>query len=224
MRGRLISFEGIDGAGKSSQIAPLADFLRAQGFEPSVYREPGSTPLGEELRRLLKAGPGQTPLAELLMFAAARAELVETRVKPDLAAGRFVILDRFTDSTLAYQGALGALDDATLHNVAEVACGGLVPDLTLWLDLPPELASQRSAYDPARMQMAEVGELPVDAIEQRAAGYHQRVRDRYHAICNAEPARMVRINAAQPVEAVTKDVLAAVRQRMDGWRAGESNY
>jgi dTMP kinase len=216
-RGRLITLEGIDGVGKSTQIEQIGEFLRANKTSYAVYREPGSTPLGEELRRILKAGPGQTPLAELLLFAAARVELVSTRIEPELAAGVWVILDRFADSMVAYQGALGGVDDATLAEVTQLSTCGLTPDLTLWLDLPPELAAERSAAAPDRIVMAEVGELPLDAIERRASGYHRRVRERYAALQAAEPARIISIDASQPLEDVTLAVVTVLRGKVEEW-------
>jgi dTMP kinase len=216
-RGRLITIEGIDGVGKTTQIEQIGEFLRGSKISYAVYREPGSTPLGEELRRILKAGPGQTPLAELLLFAAARVELVSTRVIPELEAGIWVILDRFADSTLAYQGALGGVDDELLATITRLSTVGLTPDLTLWLDLPPELAAERSAAAPDRIVMAEVGELPLDAIERRASGYHRRVRERYAALQSAEPQRIVSIDASLPLEDVTLEVVGIVRERMQRW-------
>jgi dTMP kinase len=216
-RGRLITIEGIDGVGKTTQIEQIGEFLRASKVSYAVYREPGSTPLGEELRRILKAGPGQTALAELLLFAAARVELVTTRVQPELERGIWVILDRFADSTLAYQGALGGVEDELLTTIARLSTCGLTPDLTLWLDLPPELAAERSASAPDRIVMAEVGELPLDAIERRAAGYHRRVRERYAALQAAHPERIVRVDAGQPLPDVTLEVIGVVRGKLEGW-------
>ena len=222
VRGRLITIEGIDGVGKTTQIEQIGEFLRSRRISYAVYREPGSTPLGEELRRLLKAGPGQTPLAELLLFAAARVELVSTRVEPELAAGIWVILDRFADSMVAYQGALGGVDDATLAEVTQLSTCGLTPDLTLWLDLPPEVAAERSAAAPDRIVMAEVGELPLDAIERRASGYHRRVRERYAALQAAAPDRIVSVDASLPLEDVTLAVIAVMREKVEEWRQGPS--
>lgn len=216
-RGRLISIEGIDGVGKTTQIEQIGEFLRVSQLSYAIYREPGSTPLGEELRRIIKAGPGQTPLAELLLFAAARVELVNTRVQPELDAGIWVILDRFADSTLAYQGALGGVDEELLRTVTRLSTCGLTPDLTLWLDLPPELAAERSASAPDRIVMAEVGELPLDAIERRASGYHRRVRERYAALQAAEPQRIVCIDASAPVVDVTLEVVGVLRKKLAEW-------
>src|SRR5688500_9223026 len=217
--GRRITTAGMAGVGRSTQIEQIGEFLRASKISYAVYREPGSTPLGEELRRILKAGPGQTPLAELLLFATARVELVSTRVLPELRAGIWVILDRFADSTLAYQGALGGVDDELLATVTRLSTCGLVPDLTLWLDLPPELAAERSAAAPDRIVMAEVGELPLDAIERRASGYHRRVRERYASLQSAEPERIVSVDASLPLEDVTLAVVGIVRERVLEWGA-----
>ncbi|MDQ3024625.1 MAG: dTMP kinase [bacterium] len=218
-RGRLITIEGIDGVGKTTQIEQIGEFLRASRISYAVYREPGSTPLGEELRRILKAGPGQTPLAELLLFAAARVELVSTRVLPELSRGVWVILDRFADSMLAYQGALGGVDDELLAAVTTLSRCGLSPDLTLWFDLPPELAAERSAAAPDRIVMAEVGEMPLDAIERRASGYHRRVRERYAALQAAEPQRIISVDASLPLPDVTLAVVSIVRGKVEEWKS-----
>jgi dTMP kinase len=221
-RGRLITIEGIDGVGKTTQIEQIGEFLRANKISYAVYREPGSTMLGEELRRILKAGPGQTPLAELLLFAAARVELVSTRVEPELTAGVWVILDRYADSMVAYQGALGGVDEATLAAVTKLSTCGLTPDLTLWLDLPPELAAERSAAAPDRIVMAEVGELPLDAIERRASGYHRRVRERYAELQAAEPERIVSVDASLPLEDVTLAVVGILRSKVEEWSSANT--
>ena len=136
-RGKLISVEGIDGVGKTTHAALLLERLRACGTGVISFREPGGTPLGEQLRALLKATAERTPLSELLLFATARAELVQTRIKPALAEGTWVLLDRFSDSTCAYQGALGGIAEDVLEQVCRIAADGLEPDLTFWLDAGP---------------------------------------------------------------------------------------
>lgn len=220
MQARLITLEGIDGVGKTTHIAHLVEYLSSQDLPVTTYREPGATPLGEELRQILKHGPPRSPLAELLLFAAARAELVNARVTPDLAAGTWVILDRFTESTLAYQGALGAIPEKVLKAVCKAATAGLVPDLTLWLDLEPQQAFSRR-YPLAGVLDAHNGgaqaAMELDAIEQRSLGYFTRVRERYLAMQKAEPDRILRIDASGSVEETAAKIKKAVTKKIKAW-------
>ena len=202
VQGRLISFEGLDGVGKSTQLELLRASLLAQGHRVQCFREPGGTPAGEALRDLLKSGTFRTPLAELLAFSTARAELVELGIRPALARGEMVLLDRFTDSSLAYQGALGSLPLELIQRVNEIATGGLQPDLTLWLDLPVEQALQR------RSAATETGEL--DSIELRNSDYFRRVRGIFAEICAAEPQRMQRIE----VSGTPQEIAAVILSRL----------
>jgi len=200
MRGRLITLEGIDGAGKTTQAKRIGPYLEAQGLRVQSWREPGGTALGEGLRSLLKSGLAQSAASELLLFAAARAELVHELVAPALERGEWVLLDRFSDSSFAYQGALNRLPEDLLAAVCTVAAGGLVPDLTLWLDLDPQRARGRLAGE------------KLDAIELRDGGYHERVRAAYEALWRAQPERIKRIEAAQPKEAVWAQIEAALSE------------
>jgi len=227
MTGRLITLEGIDGVGKTTHLSLLQDFLRGYGVSVRAFRDPGSTALGEQLRLLIKGGVMESPLAELLLFAAARAELVTTRIRPVLAAGGMVLLDRFTDSTLAYQGALLRIPEPALQAVCEAAADGLKPDLTLWLDLDPELALQRR-YPLAQALFGDAPKLAGnnaqigggDAIEQRDTGYYRRVRERYLALCRREPARIVCIDASGSKEETARLVRVAVAEKLKEWRIG----
>jgi dTMP kinase len=227
MPGRLITLEGIDGVGKTTHLSLLQDLLRGHGLNVRAFRDPGSTALGEQQRLLIKGGVMESPLAELLLFAAARAELVTTRVRPALAAGGVVLLDRFTDSTLAYQGALMRIPEPALKAVCGAAADGLKPDLTLWLDLDPCLALQR------RYPLAQAlfGDAPCppsagaqvgggDAIEQRDTGYYTRVRERYLALSEGEPERIVRIDACGPKDETARLVRDAVAVKLKEWRIG----
>ena len=207
---RLVSFEGLDGVGKTTLAQLLVSKLHSLEMDVATYREPGGTPLGERLRELLQAGLAYSALSELMLFNAARAELVETRIKPDLTAGKLVILDRFTDSTLAYQGALG-VPQVLLEQACALGSGGLVPALTLWLDLEPRAALARryplgGMSDGATVQ-------PLDAIEQRDLQYFTRVRAAYVALAAAAPERIVRIDASQPCSAVEAEIEALVLPR-----------
>lgn len=222
MPGRLITFEGLDGTGKSTQAALLAEYCLGRGWDAVVYREPGETALGEELRRLLKSGAAHSPAAELFLFAAARSELLSELARPALNAGMVVILDRFTESTLAYQGALQVFPEEVLAGVASLAADGLVPDLTVLLDIDPAAALERreSANRMSPAGMAEhaapgagaAGE-GLDAIEQRNLEYFTRVRDRYIALQAREPQRIVRIDARLGILEVASEIRAAMEAK-----------
>jgi dTMP kinase len=210
-QGLFISFEGIDGAGKSSHVQALADEFRARGRVVTVTREPGGTPLAEQLRALV-LNDAMDPLAEaLLMFAARRDHLLQV-IEPALARGEVVLCDRFTDATFAYQGHGRGFDRQVLASlerwvqaVPALPAGTLrQPHLTLWFDLAPEIAAGRlaGARAPDKFE-AE----PVEFFRRVAAGYAQRMA--------AEPNRFARIAADQPREAVWNDVLAALRRA--GW-------
>ena len=212
-QGLFISFEGIDGAGKSSHVESLAGAFRAQGRAVTVTREPGGTPLAEKLRVLALNDP-MDPLTEaLLMFAARRDHLLQV-IEPALARGEVVLCDRFTDATFAYQGGGRGFDTAILQglehwvqSVPALAPGILrQPDLTLWFDLAPEIAAERLA-----------GARVPDKFESQPVEFFRRVAAGYGSRMAADPARFARIEAGQAREAVWHDVLAAVRGR--GWLA-----
>jgi dTMP kinase len=191
-RGKLIVLEGIDGSGKTTQAGHLADWLASRGHSAQVLREPGGTPLGEELRAMLKAGKAGAPLAELLLFCAARAELVSAMIAPALDSGSWVVLDRFVHSTLAYQGALGAVPFEDIEAVASLSSGGIAADITLWLAIAPPVA------------LARLGGARRDAFEQRGAEYLEAVHDIY--------ARLALLGAMETIDASEGE--AAVRERI----------
>ncbi|MEN0014324.1 MAG: dTMP kinase [Solirubrobacteraceae bacterium] len=195
MRGRFISVEGLDGTGKTTICAALSERLAAEGVTVASFREPGGTPLGEQIRSLL-ADPSRTmsPRAELLLFQAARAELVETVVRPALRAGTWVLLDRFADSTLAYQGAGRGLGDDLVRAAADLATAGLVPDRTLLLRAPSQVR---------RLRLADRGEL-TDRVESSGAALFARTEARYEALLTEEPARVRAIDATGDVATVTE--------------------
>ncbi len=212
-KGLFISFEGIDGAGKSSHVQGLAEAFRGQGRAVTVTREPGGTPLAEKLRALVLNDP-MDPLTEaLLMFAARRDHLLQV-IEPALERGDVVLCDRFTDATFAYQGAGRGFDAQVLaglerwvQSVPALPAGALrQPHLTLWFDLAPEIAAQRLAG--ARVP-DKFESQPVEFFRRVAAGYADRMA--------ADPGRFARIEANQPRDAVWSDVLAALRAR--GWLA-----
>ncbi len=212
-QGLFISFEGIDGAGKSSHVEELAQAFRAAGRAVVLTREPGGTPLAEQLRALVLNAP-MDPLTEaLVMFAARRDHLVQV-IEPALARGDVVICDRFTDATFAYQGAGRGFDldvlrqlEAWVQTVPALPTGRLrQPNLTLWFDVPPTVAAQRLA-----------GARAPDRFESEPLAFFERVAAGYARRAQADPARFARLDSNQPREAVWGQVLAVVRQR--GWLA-----
>jgi dTMP kinase len=201
--GRFITFEGIDGAGKSTQIDALAQRLRSRGATVSCTREPGGTPLAERLRELV-LHTGMDALTEALLVFAARRDHVQQVIAPAIARGETVLCDRFTDATFAYQGGGRGFDTAVLTQLEGWVHGGLQPHLTLWLDLPAELAAQRRAA--ART---------ADRFEQQDVAFFASVRAAYAARCAAAPGRIVRIDAALDRETVWQQIVAALESR--GW-------
>ncbi len=201
--GRFVTFEGIDGAGKSSHIDALADWARARGAEVVLTREPGGTPLAERLRDLF-LHETMDPLTEGLLVFAARRDHLRQVIEPALARGAMVLCDRFTDATFAYQGAGRGFDFAVLAQLEAWVQQGRQPDLTLWFDLDPtEAARRRAAVRSA------------DRLEREDEAFFIRVRDGYAQRAQAAPARFARIDAAQTREAVRADAIAALAAR--GW-------
>ncbi|GAV31638.1 MAG: dTMP kinase [Anaerosomatales bacterium] len=195
MRGVFITFEGGDGAGKTTQMRLLAEVVRRGGVEPVVVREPGGTRTGESVREIL-LGPAHddlTAVAELFLFAASRAQLTAEVIVPALESGRVVLCDRYADSTTAYQGYGRGLDLDLVRRVNEAATGGLVPDLTIVLDVDP------------RQGVAAASAGGADRMERQAIAFHERVRAGYAAIAAAEPKR-VKVIERGPVDAVWREV------------------
>jgi dTMP kinase len=199
--GRFISFEGIDGAGKSTHIQAVADWFRARGADVQLSREPGGTPLAETLRDIVLNQP-MGSLTELLLMFAGRRDHVETVIKPALAAGKTLLCDRFTDASFAYQGSGRGLPLTVLNPLADWVQEGTEPELTLWFDLPAEQAAARRAS--AR---------EADRIEQQDLEFFERVRAGYAARAAQAPQRVVRIDASGTVEQVGATVLAALAHR-----------
>jgi dTMP kinase len=205
-RGRFITFEGGEGGGKSTQAQRLAQALTQAGVAVALTREPGGAPGAEEIRKLVVEGAPERwdALTEALLLTAARREHVVRTIEPALAAGRWVISDRFADSTLAYQGYGRGIDRAALEALRQLAIGTLTPDLTLILDLPVELGL-------ARAHQRRGHELRFEAMDR---DFHARLRQGFLAIAAAEPTRCVVIDATAPVEAVTRAVIAAAAERL----------
>ncbi len=202
-----ISFEGPDGCGKTTQLALLADFLVRQGYVICRTREPGGTPIGEQIREVLHdpANREMDPRTEILLYSASRAQIVTQVIRPALAAGEVVLCDRFYDSTLAYQGYGHGLDLNMLRQITLFATGGLKPDLTIYLEVAPEVGLRRRQQD----QEAEWNRLDALALE-----FHRRVHAGYHELIAAEPARWVVVNGERPVDAVQADIRAVVTARL----------
>ena len=188
MAGVLITFEGIDGCGKSTQLRLLAGELRVRGVQVVTTREPGGTPLGQKLRAALLDGQEQVdPLTELLVFAADRAQHVRKHLTPALEANQIVLSDRYADATVAYQGAGRGFDPKLIQEIVDLATGGLKPDLTLLFDL--------SVAESAVRTRRRVEKKRTDRIDVEDAEFHNRVRNRYLEIASAEPDRFRVIDA-----------------------------
>lgn len=203
MSGLLISFEGTEGCGKSTQIARLAGCLRAHGHAARLVREPGGTPIGEEIRHTLKhsaANHAMTAEAELLLMNASRAQLVREILRPALAAGEIVLCDRFYDSTTAYQGYGRELDLKLVKAVIDFAVGKTRPHLTLLLQVPLEVSRGRLASRQSILPFMR------DRIEEADHGFFERVVNGYRAIAEAEPGRVKIIDATGSAEAVYEEI------------------
>lgn len=194
-RGKFITFEGIDGAGKSTHIAGVADLVRSRGLTVLSTREPGGTPLGEKLRDLLLHEPMHLETEAMLMFAARREHVAQV-IEPALERGDWVICDRFSDATYAYQGGGRGLDKQKFQILEQWVHGHLQPDLTFLFDLPPAIAGGRIA--------AQGREL--DRFEQEKAEFHERVREAYLERAAAAPKRIHIINADQALDEIKKQV------------------
>jgi dTMP kinase len=204
MRGLFITFEGIDGCGKSTQLDLLAQQIKQRGFEVVVTREPGGTPLGEGIRQLLVSDVSVhvAPTTELLLYVAARAQHVAELIAPSLEAGRIVISDRYTDSTVAFQGYGRGLDAAMIEKLNRFATSGLVPDLTIVFDIDPALAR-------ARLDSRPVGGL-LGAFDEQHADFHQRMREGYLKLAKEQPSRIHVVDAGGAVEETHSRVMALV--------------
>ncbi len=194
MAGVFITFEGIDGSGKTTQLRRLASDLKARGLDAITTREPGGTSLGMRLRAaVLDVAEQVDPLAELLLYAADRAQHVRALVRPALAQGRIVLSDRYADATVAYQGAGRGFAPELIMQVIELATGGLKPDLTLVFDLPVQAGTARTRR---RARAGRAG----DRLDAEDASFHQRVRDAYLQLAATEPKRVRVINASRSID------------------------
>ena len=215
-RGRFLSFEGMEGAGKSTNLAVVRRRIEAHLSRPEgsvgprlvVTREPGGTPLAEEIRDLLLAVREEpvTAEAELLLIFAARAQHVSGLIEPALSAGDWVLSDRFTDASYAYQGGGRCLDEALIERLERAAVGALVPDLTLFLDLSWEESVER------------IRGRPLDRFEREAQDFFERVRTGYRERLAQDPERFAIIDAAQPLAAVEAQIIDVLNDRLQSWQ------
>lgn len=213
--GRLITIEGVEGAGKSTQVARLGAWLERLGLAVVTTAEPDGTPLGLGVRRLLEAPTEPDPLAECLLFMAARAEHVRRVVRPALARGVTVISDRYADSTVAYQGHGRGVDLEVIDELNRLATDGLTPDLTIVLDLDVTEGRRRVERRQAPTWREGPGALAGDPFERLGAAFHERVRKGYRAIAEREPARVAVVDAEPPADIVAEAVRALVESRLD---------
>ncbi len=201
-----VTFEGIEGSGKTTQIGLLVDWLRSRGLRVLVTREPGGTAIGDQIRHIL-LHPTHTEMAaeaEILLFSAARAQIVRQVIRPHLEDGWVVVCDRFADSTMAYQGYGQQLPLDDLRQITRFATGGLRPDATIYLDIAVEAGLRRKAQTPEEWNRMEA--LSLD--------FHHRVRAGYLTLVSEEPQRFLRVDASGAVAAVQNDIRAALAARL----------
>ena len=210
MSGRFITFEGGEGAGKSTQIARLLRRLTDAGIEAIATREPGGSPKAERIRDKVLAGAAKPfgPLAEALLFSAARIDHLQETIRPALARGAFVLCDRFCDSTRAYQGALGNIDPGLMRALEEATIGNTRPDLTFILDVPAETGLARAAE---RRRATGQG---ADRFEREAAGFHERLREAFLDIARREPERCMIVDSSREPDVIEADIWRSVAERL----------
>jgi dTMP kinase len=209
MGGKLIVFEGVEGCGKTSQIQLCCQWLESLGISVVVTREPGGTELGLDLRRLLLEKSEHKPVGEvteLLLYAADRSQHVEQELKPNLAVGKYVLCDRYTDSTIAYQGYGRGLNMDLINQLNYIATGGLESDLTIWLDVDVEVGLSRKSKDIALQAL--------DRIEQETIAFHRRVQQGYASLAASHPSRIVRVDGSLSKQAVQQVIQEILRSHL----------
>ncbi|MGU3398436.1 dTMP kinase [Brucellaceae bacterium D45D] len=204
MSGLFITFEGGEGAGKSTQIGLLAEFLRAHGLDPCITREPGGSPGAEAIRHVILSGGAEEygPAMEALLFAAARADHIDQLIRPSLNEGKIVLCDRFIDSTRVYQGVTGNLDTIYMKALERVTIDGVIPDMTIILDISAEKGLARAGK--------RRGNETVDRFEKEDVGVHEARRQAFLTIATVEPERCKVVDADRPQEEIARDIAALV--------------
>jgi dTMP kinase len=207
-RGKFITFEGGEGAGKSTQVASLAQRLRSLGLGVVMSREPGGSAGAEAIRHVLLSGAAKPlgPHAEAILFAAARADHLRQTIRPAIERGQWVISDRFADSTRIYQGVLGNVEAKMIARLEKLTVGDLGPDLTIILDIPPEIGLARATK--------RRGDAPIDRFEGEAFDFHKKLREAYLDLAEREPERCAVINAGADPATVAEFVWSAVSTRL----------
>lgn len=208
MGGKFITFEGIEGCGKTTQIRLLEEYLKLRSHDVVLTREPGGTRIGDQIRKILLSveNRGMFPVTELFLYAAARNQHVQEVIVPALKEGKIVLCDRFADATTAYQGAARNIEKGFLDQVHFIATGGLKPDLTVVLDCPAEVGLKRARVRNEKNHMEGVE----DRFEREAMVFHEHVRQGYLDIAQEEPARVKIVNAIQSVEDVNQKIIQEV--------------
>lgn len=214
-RGKFITLEGGEGGGKTTQATLLAERLRKGGLDVLQTREPGGTPRAEAIREVLLSGKAKRfgPLGEAVLFYAARESHLELAIRPALEQGTWVVCDRFSDSTRAYQGAAGGLPLSVIDILDNAVVGPTQPDLTIVFDLPPELGLRRAAERKRQNQAVDAGGKGPDRFETMNLAFHRSLREEFLAIAHAEPERCAVVDASKDVQHVAEDVWAIVRNR-----------
>jgi dTMP kinase len=206
MSGKLIVFEGVEGCGKTTQMQLCFQWLESLNISVLLTREPGGTELGKDLRALLLEKSLSKPvgeITELLLYAADRAQHIEEELKPNLATGKFILCDRYTDSTIAYQGYGRGLDMSLISNLNQIATGGLTSDITIWLDVDVEVGLSRKR-----------GQAKLDRIEQETMDFHRRVQQGYTELAVSNPSRIVKIDGNYNQDIVQKNIQEILQKRL----------
>ncbi|MBE9259044.1 MULTISPECIES: dTMP kinase [Aphanizomenonaceae] len=206
MSGKFIVFEGVEGCGKTTQMQRCFQWLESLNISVILTREPGGTELGKDLRALLLEKSPSKPVGEvteLLLYAADRSQHIEEELKPNLAIGKFILCDRYTDSTIAYQGYGRGLNMNLIHQLNQIATGGLESDLTIWLDVDVEVGLSRKR-----------GQAKLDRIEQETITFHRRVQQGYTELAASNPSQIVRIDGNDSQDIVQKSIQEILQQRL----------
>ena len=206
MNGKFIVFEGVEGCGKTTQIQLCSQWLESLNISVVLTREPGGTELGKDLRRLLLEKSPNKPVGEvteLLLYAADRAQHIEEELKPNLATGKYILCDRYTDSTIAYQGYGRGLNMSIINQLNQIATGGLESDLTIWLDVDVEVGLSRKR-----------GQATLDRIEQETIAFHRRVQQGYTELAGSYPSRIMRVDGTSSQDIVQKSIQEILHNRL----------